>query len=539
MNKKLYDLMDWAEIETIVYSEHDHPEEVLGAHKVSGGILIQAFFPNAASVFVKSEEDGKLHRMSEADEAGFFAVLVAVKKVFPYTFVVKDKDGTETNYYDAYLYTDALNEKEYRSFTDGKDYKIYEKMGAHPVVVSGYGREAAFSKRKSTRKKGETSIHGTCFSVWAPNAIRVSVVGDFNAWDGRVHQMVRLGDTGVFALFIPGVEEGEIYKYEIKYSAVRSAFKSDPYGFRSELRPAEASIVTDLSGYAWKDKTWMTKRISFDVNKSPMSVYELHLGSWMQKEGENGEKGFYTYRELAPKIAEYVIEMGYTHIELMPFMEYKEDASLGYHVTGYYAVTSRYGTPEDFMYFVDTLHQKGIGVIMDWVPAYFSAAENGLTKFDGTYLYERSDSVEAMSGLCSFDYNNPQVANFLIANTIFWKEVYHIDGIRVSGVAPMLYLDFNRPAGNWTPNEFGGNENLAAVAMLRRLSEAFHKKGDGAVLIAEESSAWPLVTGDITENGLGFDLKWNMGWMHDFLSYLQIDPYFRKGNHEKLLAGML
>lgn len=535
MNKKLYDLMDWAEIETIVYSEHDHPEEVLGAHKVSGGILIQAFFPGASSVFVKTQEDGKLHRMSEADEEGFYAVLIVGRKIFPYTFVVKYKDGTEKSVYDPYLYTAALDEDTYLTFTDGNAYDIYEHLGAHPAVISGYGKEAVFLKEKDSEKKVlKDTVQGTYFAVWAPHALRVSVVGSFNDWDGRVHQMVRLGDSGVFALFLPEVKEGDLYKYEIKFNATRVELKSDPYGFQSELRPANAGIVTELSGYSWKDKSWLKKRASFDVEKDPMSVYELHLGSWMRKEGTDGEQSFYTYREIAPELAEYVTDMGYTHIELMPVMEYVSDESLGYQVTGYYTVTARYGTPMDFMYLVDYLHQKGIGVILDWVPAYFSHEANGLIRFDGTSLYERQDAGEVLY----YDYSKPQVVNFLIANALFWKDVYHVDGLRLSGVAPMLYLDFGRGEGEWTPNEYGSNENLFAIAMLRKLSEAFHKKRDGAVLIAEESSAWPMVTGD-TKEGLGFDLKWNMGWMHDFLSYMRIDSFFRKGSHEKLLMSML
>ena len=530
MNKKLYDLMDWAEIETIVYSEHDHPEQVLGARKVSGGILIQAFLPGAAAVFVKSFEDGKLYRMSEADEAGFYSALIPVKKIFPYMFEAKYEDGEEKSFYDPYLYSGAYDEKMFEHFSDGKDYEVYKRLGAHPMEVTGYGKDARFTE-KNGKNTGKETISGTFFAVWAPNALRVSVVGNFNDWDGSVNPMIRLGDSGVFALFLPEVKEGALYKYEIKCHAAKAFLKCDPYAVRSEQIPDSANIVQELSGFQFTDADWLKKRKAFDVEREPMSVYELSLGTWMRK--EDGEP--FTYRELAPKVAEYVEKMGYTHIGLMPLMEYPAEESAGYQVTGYYAVTSRYGTPEDFMYFVDYMHGKNIGVIFDWVPAYFSAADYGLCKFDGTNLYERKDSKADM---LSFQYGVPQVSNFLIANAMFWKEVYHIDGLRVSGLAPMLYLDFNRGAGEWIPNEYGTNENLAAVDFLRELSKAFHQKKDGAILIAEESTAWPMVTGD-TEKGLGFDLKWNTGWLYDFLSYMRIDSLFRKGSHDKLLMSML
>lgn len=531
MNKKLYDLMDWAEIETIVYSEHDHPEQVLGARKVSGGILIQAFLPGAVTVFVKSFEDGKLHRMSEADEAGFYSVLIPAKKIFSYMYEVKYEDGEEKSFYDPYLYADAYEERMFERFSDGKDYEVYKRLGAHIVEVAGFGKDARFAG-KNEKNSGKETVSGTFFAVWAPNALRVSVVGDFNDWDGSVNPMIRMGDSGVFALFLPEVKAGALYKYEIKCHATKAFLKCDPYAVRSEMSPDSANIVQELSGFKFKDADWLKKRKAFDVNREPVSVYELSLGTWMKK--EDGEAP-YTYRELAPKVAEYVEKMGYTHIGLMPLMEYAAEESAGYQVTGYYAVTSRYGTPEDFMYFVDYMHGRNIGVIFDWVPAYFSAADYGLRKFDGTNLYERKDAKEDM---LSFQYGVPQVSNFLIANAMFWKEVYHLDGLRVSGLAPMLYLDFNRGAGEWIPNEYGTNENIAAVDFLRELSKVFHQKKDGAILIAEESTGWPMVTED-SEKGLGFDLKWNTGWLYDFLSYMRIDSLFRKGSHDKLLMSML
>ena len=544
MNKKLYDLMDWAEIEAIVYSEHDHPESVLGPQKVRGGVLIQAFLPDAFQVFVKRSRDGKLYQMEEADEAGFFAVLIPVNKFFAYQFLVKRQDGSEYVSQDPYLYPADIPKKHLQLFQEGKHDSIYQYLGAHPAYVTGIGNSARMEWKQSHRKEQETDgISGTFFAVWAPNALRVSVVGDFNHWDGRRHMMSRLGDSGVFALFIPGVLPGEIYKYEVKINAQTVTLKSDPYGFQAELRPSNASIVTDLSSYEWHDADWMEKRSKKDFTREPMSVYEVHLGSWKTDDTEKGEApGFLNYRKLAVELADYVSKMGYTHIELMPVMEHPLDESWGYQVTGYYAVTSRYGDPQDFMYFMDYMHQKGIGVILDWVPAHFPKDSNGLARFDGTCLYEHLDPRQGEHphwGTLIFNYARPEVAGFLIANAMFWKEVYHADGIRLDAVASMLYLDYGKQDGDWVPNENGGNENLAAVQMLKELSRVFHKKKDGALLIAEESTAWPMVTGSVEEDGLGFDLKWNMGWMNDFTSYMKLDPYFRKGSHGMLTFSMV
>lgn len=543
MDKKLYDLMDWAEIEAIVYSEHDHPETVLGAHKVKGGILVQAFFPGAKTVFVKRKKDGRLYQMEEADEAGFFAVLMPGRKIYSYELIVKSEDGSESIYEDAYLYSVTIPQKELQHFEEGKNYEIYNYLGAHPISVTGHGMNTKISWNPSSMEDADNAIQGTFFAVWAPNALRVSVVGDFNQWDGRMHSMTRLGDSGIFALFIPNVSCGEIYKYEVKINAQTIVLKTDPYGFRSEVRPANASIVTNLSNYEWHDAKWLEERKKKDFEKEPMSIYEVHLGSWKKSENSLEEQGgFLNYREIAVELASYVKEMGYTHIEIMPVMEHPLDESWGYQVTGYYSVTSRYGTPNDFMYFMDYMHQKGIGVILDWVPAHFPKDENGLARFDGTCLYEHLDPRQGEHphwGTLIYNYGRPQVANFLIANALFWKDVYHADGIRLDAVASMLYLDYGRQDGEWIANEYGGHENLSAVRLLKELSMVFHQKKDGALLIAEESTAWPKVTGDINEEGLGFDLKWNMGWMNDFTSYMQADPYFRKGCHGMLTFSMV
>ena len=387
-------------------------------------------------------------------------------------------------------------------------------------------------------------VEGVYFSVWAPCAMRVSVVGDFNFWDGRRHQMRRLGDSGVFELFIPGLSKGAVYKYEIKFRNGDPALKADPYANYAELRPNTASIVWDLNGYEWTDAKWMKERAVSDSKKRPMSIYEVHLGSWKRKEFSLDEAGeavpgseFYNYRELAPELAAYVKEMGYTHIELLPVMEHPLDASWGYQVTGYYAPTSRYGTPADFKAFVDECHRAGIGVIMDWVPAHFPKDQFGLYQFDGTNCYEDQNPLRAEHkewGTMVFDYARPEVQSFLISNALFWLTEYHIDGLRVDAVASMLYLDYNRRDGEWQPNVNGDNKNLEAVAFLQKLNTAVLERKPGALLIAEESTAWPLVSHPASEGGLGFNFKWNMGWMNDMLSYMSTDPLFRAGNHNKV-----
>ena len=379
--------------------------------------------------------------------------------------------------------------------------------------------------------------------------MRVSVVGDFNLWDGRRHQMQKLGDSGVFELFIPGLGKGTIYKYEVKTRSGDAMLKADPYGTYTEMRPNNASVVWDVNGYDWSDKIWMENREKTQGKDKPMSIYEVHLGSWIRKPLEEDEDGdpvagseFYNYRELAVRLAEYVREMGYTHVELLPVMEHPLDASWGYQVTGYYAPTSRYGTPEDFQYFMDYMHEHGIGVILDWVPAHFPKDLVGLACFDGTHVYEHADPRQGEHphwGTLIYNYGRPQVSNFLIANALYWAEKFHADGIRMDAVASMLYLDYGKQDGEWVPNIYGGNENLEAVEFLKHLNSIFKKKHPGAVLIAEESTAWPQVTGDVKEGSLGFDYKWNMGWMNDFLGYMQYDPYFRCHHYGELTFSML
>ena len=465
MSDKLYELMDWPEIEAVVYSEEYAPREILGPHVTGDGVLVQCFFPGADKVTVKTTKDGREYPMSKEDDAGYFAVLLSGRKIPEYTYLV-EQEGEQIECYDAYAFPCQITLEEEQKFINGICYDIYEKLGAHPMTVNG--------------------VDGVYFAVWAPNAARVSVVGDFNHWDGRVYQMQRLSVSGIYELFIPQIPVGSLYKYELKLKDGLTYLKADPYANQAELRPATASVVADLTQYVWKDQTWMKERKKIQTEDAPMFVYEMHLASW--KKPEDGRE-FYNYRELAPMIVAYVKEMGYTHVELMPVMEHPFDASWGYQVTGYYAPTSRYGSPEDFMYFVDTLHQAGIGVILDWVPAHFPRDTFGLANFDGTCLYEHLDPRQGYHphwGTLIYNYGRPQVKNFLIANALFWTEKFHADGIRFDAVASMLYLDYGKNDGEWVANIYGGNENLDAVELLKHLNSIFKKKHPDALLLSEE-----------------------------------------------------
>ena len=405
-------------------------------------------------------------------------------------------------------------------YGNGTHYEIYEKLGAHPKNYKGK--------------------EGMYFAVWAPHAEAVGVVGDFNNWNPEANPMQVLADSGIYEAFVPGIGSGELYKFAITTQTGKILFKADPYAFTAEYRPGTASITTDLSVFSWNDDAWMEKRLEQDPLKAPMSIYEVHLGSWKKKNSEERD-GFYTYREAAHELADYVIKMGYTHVELMGIAEHPYDGSWGYQVTGYFAPTSRYGTPEDFMYFVNYLHKKGIGVLLDWVPAHFPKDAHGLADFDGQPLYEYADPRKGEHpdwGTKVFDYGKYEVANFLIANAVFWVEKFHVDGLRVDAVASMLYLDYGRNDGNWIPNIYGGNENLEAIEFFKHLNSVMGERGKGAVVIAEESTTWPKVTKAPEDGGLGFTFKWNMGWMHDFLEYMKLDPYFRKYNHNKMTFGM-
>ncbi len=405
-------------------------------------------------------------------------------------------------------------------FGQGTHYKIFEKLGAHPKTYKGKA--------------------GMYFAVWAPHAKAVGVVGDFNGWDPDAAPMSPLADSGIYEAFIPGIGLGELYKFAITTQEGKILFKADPYAVHAEFRPGTASITEDITGFKWDDANWMETRKKADPVKSPMAIYEVHLGSWRKKDRPQKE-GYYTYMEAAHELADYVKKMGYTHVELMGIAEHPYDGSWGYQVTGYYAPTSRYGTPKEFMYFVNYLHKKGIGVILDWVPAHFPKDAHGLADFDGQPLYEYADPRKGEHpdwGTKVFDYSKNEVKNFLIANALYWVENFHVDGLRVDAVASMLYLDYGRSDGNWVPNKYGENKNLEAIEFFRHLNSVLTGHLTGAMMIAEESTAWPGVTKPPEEGGLGFTFKWNMGWMHDFLEYMKLDPYFRKFNHNKMTFGI-
>ena len=416
----------------------------------------------------------------------------------------------------------AITEVDAYLFGQGTHYEIYNKMGAHVGVKDGK--------------------EGVYFAVWAPAAREVYVIGEFNNWNAYGYDMKKISDGGIYDLFIPGAKAGDMYKFLIISQSGEALYKADPYANQAQLRPETASIVADLSGYEWKDSEWVEKKKTENHLKAPLSIYECHLGSWKKKD-DGTEDGFYTYRELAPELAKYVTDMGCTHIELMGIAEYPYDGSWGYQVTGYYAPTARYGTPKDFMYFVDYMHEKGIGVILDWVPAHFPKDAHGLANFDGSCVYEYADPRKGEHpdwGTKVFDYSKNEVANFLIANGMFWVDKFHIDGLRVDAVASMLYLDYGRTEGNWVPNKYGDNGNLEAISFLKHFNSMLKKRFPQAITIAEESTAWPMVSGD-PDNGecLGFTFKWNMGWMHDFLEYMKLDPYFRKFNHSKMTFSLM
>ncbi len=526
MDKKLYKLMDWGRIEGLVYSEEDKPHEFLGGHYVLGGILIQAFLPGMenirkVSVVVRIGDTFKEHTMELMDEAGFYAAFIrSLKKVkYSYYYKIYTTDGEAYEMHDPYRFESTVSDKDISKHNAGILYDSYNVLGAHLRTIDG--------------------VKGVSFAVWAPNARRVSVVGDFNNWDGRRHQMRRLEEGGIFEIFIPGVKEGAVYKYELKLKGDIIKFKADPYGFGAELRPATASVVRNISGFKWTDKKWVDNRKEFQGKDKPLSIYEVHLGSF--RKPDDGRE-FYNYRELAPMIADYVLNMGYTHIEIMPVMEHPLDASWGYQVCGYYAPTSRFGNAHDLMYFMDYMHDKGIGVILDWVPAHFPRDDHGLTEFDGTCLYEHLDPRQGYHPhwkTSIYNYGRPQVSNYLLANALYWLKEYHADGIRMDAVASMLYLDYGKQDGGWVANIYGGNENIDAVEFLKHFNSIHGKMDDGTLVIAEESTAWPKVSGSLDDEGLGFDFKWNMGWMNDFTEFMRYDPLFRTGHYTELTFSMI
>ena len=510
--------INWMEVDALVQGIHNNPHHILGMHECIDDLYINVYLPGAKVVNAIEVSTRKKYTLVSERVPGFFSVVIKDKKPFEYKLNVRFDNGDEVTYFDPYVFEPVIDPIDISLFNEGKHYSIYEKMGAHPMTVDG--------------------VEGVLFAVWAPNADRVSVVGNFNNWDGRRHPMRKLDYSGIYELFIPGKLVGEIYKYEIKAKSGQVFMKSDPYAFSSEVRPANASRIVDIS-YKWKDTAWMEKRETKDTDAQPMAIYEMHLGSW--KRPTDGRE-FYNYRDIASLLADYLLMMNYNYVELMPIMEHPYDPSWGYQVTGYYAPTSRYGSPADFMYFVDYLHSKGIGVILDWVPAHFPKDEHGLGRFDGTALYEHENPRRGEHphwGTYIYNYGRNEVRNFLVANALYWAEKYHIDGIRIDAVASMLYLDYGRGDGEWLPNIYGGNENLEAIDFIKELNSKMHELHKGVIMIAEESTAWPMMTHPVEAGGLGFDYKWNMGWMNDFLNYMKLDPLYRKYHHNDLTFSMV
>ena len=510
--------INWMEVDALVQGIHNNPHHILGMHECIDDLYINAYLPGAKVVNAIEVSTKKKYTLVSERVPGFFSVVIKDKKPFEYKLNVRFDNGDEVTYFDPYVFEPVIDPIDISLFNEGKHYSIYEKMGAHPMTVDG--------------------VEGVLFAVWAPNADRVSVVGNFNNWDGRRHPMRKLDYSGIYELFIPGKLVGEIYKYEIKAKSGQVFMKSDPYAFSSEVRPANASRIVDIS-YKWKDTAWMEKRETKDTDAQPMAIYEMHLGSW--KRPTDGRE-FFNYRDIASLLADYLLMMNYNYVELVPIMEHPYDPSWGYQVTGYYAPTSRYGSPADFMYFVDYLHSKGIGVILDWVPAHFPKDEHGLGRFDGTALYEHEDPKRGEHphwGTYIYNYGRNEVRNFLVANALYWAEKYHIDGIRIDAVASMLYLDYGRGDGEWLPNIYGGNENLEAIDFIKELNSKMHELHKGVIMIAEESTAWPMMTHPVEAGGLGFDYKWNMGWMNDFLNYMKLDPLYRKYHHNDLTFSMV
>lgn len=524
MNKRLEDWVNWILYDELKNGVINAPKHLLGNHDYGDGQVITVYRPYAEKVCVVSPT-GKNREEMECLAEGFYGFYSAKKKYkgTKYRIETTYQDGTTVVTADAYAFDSQITEFDTYLFAEGKHYDVYEKFGAHPMTIDG--------------------VKGTYFAVWAPHARRVSVVGDFNMWDGALNPMQMMQTSGIYELFIPDVAPGAVYKYQILTRDGEILYKADPYGNQCQVRPDNANVVADLTGYKWKDTDWIENRKQQTREtelKKPMAIYECHLGSW-KKKIEDSDFGFYTYRELAKMLCDYVKKMGYTHVELMGIAEYPFDGSWGYQVTNYYAPTSRYGSPEDFMYFVDHMHANGIGVILDWVPAHFPRDAHGLGRFDGMPLYEHPDPRRGEHpdwGTYIFDFGRNEVSNFLTANALFWVEKFHVDALRVDAVASMLYLDYGKQDGQWLPNKDGGNENYDAIDLLRKINTVMEERNPGAFLIAEESTAWAGVTAPASMKGLGFLYKWNMGWMNDFLEYMKMDPYFRSFNHNRLTFSL-
>ncbi|HYE31159.1 MAG TPA: 1,4-alpha-glucan branching protein GlgB [Methylomirabilota bacterium] len=511
------------ELETLVGLREREPHRLLGMHPMANGkgVVVRAFIPDAARVEVIPvlEKNQPTFELKRIHDSGFFeGVAEKASRVYAYDLRITNNHGVTRQNRDPYSFLPTLGETDVYLFGQGNELKIYEKLGAQLRTIDG--------------------VAGTSFAVWAPNAQRVSVIGNFNYWDGRYNPMRMVGGSGIWELFIPGIGEGALYKFEILDAHGNLTVKTDPYGFFYELPPKQASIVWNTKKFQWSDEQWIAQRRETNTLRAPMSIYEVHIGSWRKKSAFES----FGYRELAGPLVDYVRQMGFTHVEFLPVAEHAFYPSWGYQVTGFYAPSSRYGTPEDFQYLVNALHEAGIGIIVDWVPAHFPRDEWALARFDGTALYEHEDPRKGAHqdwGTLIFNYSRHEVRNFLLANALFWCERYHIDGLRVDAVASMLYLDYSRKEGEWIPNQFGGRENLEAVEFLRSFNHFVHTEFPGVATVAEESTAWPLVTRPPYLGGLGFSLKWNMGWMHDTLNYFKRDAVYRKYHQNDLTFAML
>ncbi len=504
----------------------ENPFDLLGPHEIVAegrrALAVRAFLPGSAQAWVVDPAHSVSQPMRRIHPAGLYEAICPMLKDAAnnrYLLRVTDGQGAQTTAHDPYAFPPLLTDFDLYLLGEGKHWDSYQKLGAQLRSVDG--------------------VEGVNFAVWAPNATGVSVIGDFNAWDARRHPMRKHGPSGVWELFVPGLGEGTIYKYSVRHRD-QVFEKSDPYGFAAELPPRTASRVADLNRYHWHDSQWIAERAARNGLSAPMSIYEVHLGSW-RRPGDDHTR-WLTYRELAHQLVEYCQQMGFTHIELLPVSEHPFSGSWGYQTVGYYAATSRYGSPQDFMYLVDHCHQNGIGVILDWVPAHFPRDGHGLRMFDGTHLYEHADPRQGEHpdwGTLIFNYGRNEVRNFLVSNALFWFDKYHIDGLRVDAVASMIYLDYSRQAGEWIPNEFGGRENLRAISFLKEFNEQTHLQHPGVLTIAEESTAWTGVSRPTYLGGLGFSLKWNMGWMNDTLRYMRHDPIHRQYHHDELTFSLI
>lgn len=502
---------------SIIEARHHDPFSVLGRHAENGAIVVRTFLPEAERVWIDGIKDRlPMERIPGTDMFVWRGETTQVSE--RYLLQWEDRQGHARSHYDPYAFPPLLSEYDLYLYGEGKHRRPYLILGANPASHDG--------------------IEGILFAVWAPNAARVSVVGEFNRWDGRCHPLRSRGSSGIWELFIPGLKAGTLYKFELRLRDGTISIKSDPWGRRFEQRPANAALVEYRSHYQWGDASWQAKRREHDWLHSPMSIYEVHLGSWQRRP----DGSFMNYRELADGLVSHVKGLGFTHIELLPITEHPFDGSWGYQTTGYFAPTSRFGSPDDFRYFVDHCHQHGIGVLLDWVPAHFPRDNWALARFDGSALYEHEDPRRGEHrdwGTLIFNYGRNEVRNFLIGSALYWLDEFHLDGLRVDAVASMLYLDYSRQAGDWIPNIHGGRENIEAIEFLRELNTLVHEEFPGAVTLAEESTAWPGVSRPVWAGGLGFSMKWNMGWMHDTLTYMHKEPVHRRHHHNNLTFGLL